>query len=337
MAQKPRMAQGPPPQVAQGPPHSPRTPTWHRDPHVAQGPPQGTGTPAWPRDPYMAPGPPCGSGTPPLHWLHCSPAFLVVRYIILFFLLPLRLPHKAPAEGTGMLEPGLGTAPQHGDIAGGAGEGVWHRTGCGGHLQVPLHEGFALLLQQLAGDEPRAAPLHVARLGGTEWHMGTPHPWGHPRAAPLGGRTRHGTWGPLGTPLGSEGHGVAHGDPISLETPPSVPLGLRGHSGKNGDHTSLGTPPMLPPLGLRGHRVAHKDPSPQGPSPAPSAPQTSAAPSCWGTPVWGWGTRSSPPVPPPHLTCHQLGSSWLTICSRSPAAKRSPASLQGMRLSEAGS
>lgn len=122
-SRNPHMAQGPPPQVAQGPPHSPRTPTWHRDPHVAQGPPQGTGTPAWPRDPCMAPGPPCGSGTPPLHWLHCSPAFLVVRYIILFFLLPLRLPHKAPAEGTGMLEPGLGTAPQHGDIAGGVGEG----------------------------------------------------------------------------------------------------------------------------------------------------------------------------------------------------------------------
>lgn len=28
-----------------------------------------------------------------------SPAFLVVRYIILFFLFPLRLPHRDPAEG----------------------------------------------------------------------------------------------------------------------------------------------------------------------------------------------------------------------------------------------
>lgn len=38
-----------------------------------------------------------------------------------------------------------------------------------------------------------------------------------------------------------------------------------------------------------------------------------------------------------HLTCHQLTSSWLTICRMSPVSNRKPASLQGIRLSLAGS
>lgn len=114
-------------------------------------------------------------------------------------------------------------------------------------------------------------------------HMGTP---GNPPELPPGvRRTRCGTWGPH-----------IPGDP------PCCPPGVEGTQWEKWGPHSPGDPPVLPSLGLRGHRVAHKDPSPQGPSPAPSAPQTSAAPSCWGTPVWGWGTRSSPPGPPPsHL------------------------------------
>jgi len=125
----------------------------------------------------------CAMGIPGCHHKHslgtvpggCSPAFFVVRYIILFFLFPLRLLHRAPAEGTRLAVPGLGTAPGHEDIATGAGDPQWGRglhTRCGGHLQVSLYEGFSLLLQQLAGDKTCTAPLHMACLRGTVWCVG---------------------------------------------------------------------------------------------------------------------------------------------------------------------
>lgn len=47
-----------------------------------------------------------------------SPAFFVVRYIILFFLFPLRLPHRAPARARGWLSWGQGQGQHRGTGAG---------------------------------------------------------------------------------------------------------------------------------------------------------------------------------------------------------------------------
>lgn len=159
------------------------------------------------------------------------------------------------------------------------------------------------------------------------------HPWegGH--------STAHGDpWEPpRAAPLGSEGHGVAHGDPISLETPPCCTPGVEGTQWENWGPHIPGDPPRAAPPGVEGTPRGTQGPLPTGILPSPKLTPNLHSPQLLGDPSLGVGDKEQPPRAPPHLTCHQLGSSWLTICSRSPAAKRSPASLQGMRLSEAGS